>query len=416
LLHARQATPSAKAAAHQREANMVHILQLLDGGMLHWNPWQVIAYTLLTTHLTIVAVTVYLHRSQAHHALELHPAVSHLFRFWLWIATGMITREWVAVHRKHHAHCEKEGDPHSPQVFGIGQVLLRGAELYRSEARCAATLQRYGAGTPDDWLERHVYSRYPWQGVGLLLVADVLMFGAIGASVWGVQMLWIPVCAAGVVNGLGHFAGYRNFDGPTAATNILPLGLLIGGEELHNNHHTYPTSARLSVRWFEIDVGWWYIRLLKAFGLAKVCAMAPRPPAGSCDLPLSAKTVAGVVVYRHHLMRSYGIMMVRTLRVELRQGRAADYGARWRRQAERLLRREPAYLSEAERSALVPVLNEHQWLAPLQRMRVELTELWERKLATPQELLAHLVDWCDRAERSGIPALRKFASELRSYG
>jgi stearoyl-CoA desaturase (delta-9 desaturase) len=395
---------------------MVHILQLLDGGLLQWAPWQVIAYLLLTTHLTIVAVTVYLHRCQAHHALTLHPALAHAFRLWLWLATGMVTREWVAVHRKHHAHCEKEGDPHSPQLFGIRQVLLRGAELYRNEARCAATLQRYGAGTPDDWVERHVYSRYTWQGVGLMLVADVLMFGAIGASVWGIQMLWIPVCAAGVVNGLGHFAGYRNFDGPTAATNIVPLGILIGGEELHNNHHTYPTSARLSVRPFEIDVGWWYIRLFAALGLARVCGLAPRPPMRTRDVPLSPKTVEGVGVHRHHLMRAYGLMMVRTLRDEWRQGRAAGRGADWRRQAERLLRREPAYLSAAERSALDPLLNQHQWLAPLQRMREELAELWERKLATPQELLAHLVDWCDRAERSGIPALRRFASELRAYG
>jgi len=395
---------------------MVYILQFLDSGILQWGPLQIIAYTALTTHITIVAVTIYLHRSQAHLALKLHPAVSHAFRFWLWLATGMVTREWVAVHRKHHAHCEKEGDPHSPGVFGIGQVLFKGTELYRCEARCAATLQRYGAGTPDDWLERHLYSRCPWQGVGLLLVADVLMFGAIGVSVWGVQMLWIPVCAAGIVNGLGHFSGYRNFDGPTAATNILPLGILIGGEELHNNHHTFPTSAKLSVRWFELDIGWGYIQLLQALGLAHVRAVAPRPPARRCDLPLSARTVTGIGTHRNHLMRKYGIMLVRAFRDELRRGAVGGYEARSRAQTERLLWREPAYLSDAERRALTSLLKQHQWLAPLQRMREEFSQLWERKCATPQELLADLVDWCDRAQRSGIPALRNFASELRSYG
>ena len=395
---------------------MDHVFQLLDGGMLQWNAWQIVGYTLLTTHLAIVAVTVYLHRCQAHRALELHPAAAHVFRLWLWLSTGMVTREWVAVHRKHHAHCEKEGDPHSPQLFGIGQVLLQGAELYRREARDAATLQRYGTGTPDDWLERHVYSRYTWQGVGLLLVADVLMFGAIGATVWGVQMLWIPMCAAGIINGVGHYKGYRNFDGPHAATNIVPIGILIGGEELHNNHHTFPTSARLSARWFELDIGWCYIRLLQALGLARVRAVAPRPLPGNHQLPLTVRTVAGVGEYRHHIMRSFGAMAARALREELRSAAGGRLDPRARRQAERLLRREPGYLSSAEKHALGALVSQHEWLAHVQRMREELSQLWEWKLAPPQELLAYLVDWCDRAERSGIQVLRNVARELHAYG
>jgi stearoyl-CoA desaturase (delta-9 desaturase) len=395
---------------------MDHVFQLLDGGMLQWNAWQIVGYTLLTTHLSIVAVTVYLHRCQAHRALELHPAVAHVFRLWLWLSTGMVTREWVAVHRKHHAHCEKEGDPHSPQLFGIGQVLLQGAELYRREARVAATLQRYGTGTPVDWLERHVYSRYTWQGVGLLLVADVLMFGAIGATVWGVQMLWIPMCAAGIVNGVGHYKGYRNFDGPHAATNIVPIGILIGGEELHNNHHTFPASARLSARWFELDIGWCYIRALQALGLARVRAVAPRPFPVNRHLPLTVRTVAGVGEYRHHIMRSFGAMAARALRDELRSTAGGRLDPRARRQAERLLRREPAYLSSAEKHALGTLVSQHEWLAHVQRMRVELSQLWEWKLAPPQELLAYLVDWCDRAERSGIQVLRNVARELHAYG
>jgi stearoyl-CoA desaturase (delta-9 desaturase) len=395
---------------------MVKILQLLDGGLLQWNAWQIAGYTLLATHLSIVAVTVYLHRCQAHRALELHPAAAHLFRFWLWLSTGMVTREWVAVHRKHHAHCEKDGDPHSPQLFGIGQVLLQGAELYRREARIAATLLRYGKGTPDDWLERHVYARYTWQGVGLLLIAEVLMFGMAGVTVWGVQMLWIPMCAAGVINGLGHYTGYRNFDGPHAATNLAPLGILIGGEELHNNHHTFPASAKLSARWFELDIGWCYIRLLQALGLARVRAAVPRPPTGKRHLPLSERTVAGVGAYRHHIMRSFGAMAVRALREELRSGPGSGLDPRARRRAERLLRREPAYLSDAEKHALAVLVGQHAWLAHVQRMREELSRLWEWKLAPPQELLAYLVDWCDRADRSGIRVLRKVARELHAYG
>jgi stearoyl-CoA desaturase (delta-9 desaturase) len=394
---------------------MEEVLQLLDHGMLHFSAWQIILYTVITTHLTIVAVTVFLHRCQSHRALELHPAISHWFRFWLWFATGMVTREWVAVHRKHHAHCEKDGDPHSPKVFGIRMVLLQGTELYQREAAVADTLQRYGTGTPDDWLERRLYSRYSWQGVGLMLVLDVLMFGAIGATVWAVQMLWIPMFAAGIVNGLGHFLGYRNFDGPNAATNIVPLGLLIGGEELHNNHHTFPTSAKLSSRWFEFDIGWGYIRLFQALGLARVRALPPKAASGEASAPLTMETVHGISAARHHVMRNYSIMVVRAFRDELRlQG--SRYDARFRRHAERLLRREPAYLSPSQRPELGQLLSRHQTLALMQCMREELGQLWESKHATPQELLTHLLDWCERAKRSGLPQLRNFALRLQAYG
>jgi stearoyl-CoA desaturase (delta-9 desaturase) len=394
---------------------MEPVLQLLRSGILEWDAWRILAYTLVTTHLTIVAVTIYLHRCQAHRALDLHPALAHALRFWLWLTTGMVTREWVAIHRKHHACCERQGDPHSPQLFGIRKVLLQGAELYR-EAGNAQTLERYGAGTPDDWIERHLYSRFVWQGVGLLLVADLLMFGVIGLSVWGVQMLWIPVCAAGIINGIGHYAGYRNFDGPHAAANIVPLGIIIGGEELHNNHHTFPTSARLAVRWFEIDIGWCYIRLFEALGLARVRAVAPRPRRGGRECALSEATLAAICTHRHHLMRRLGILLARAMRKQLLRDPAGRHGAHARRQLERLLRREPAYLSDSEKQALASWHERLAWLAQAQRMREELTQLWERSLASPQELVARLVDWCDRAERSGIQTLRTFARELRTYG
>ena len=392
------------------------VLQLLDEGILDLNAWQIVLYTLATTHLTIVAVTVFLHRCQSHRALELHPVLSHAFRFWLWLATGMITREWVAVHRKHHAHCEKEGDPHSPVLFGIREVLLRGTELYRKEAGAPATVQRYGTGTPDDWIERHLYSRYPILGVSVLLVADVLMFGAIGATVWAVQMLWIPVCAAGVVNGLGHYFGYRNFDGPTAATNIVPLGILIGGEELHSNHHTFPTSAKLSARWFEFDIGWFYIRLFQALGLARVRSLPPKPVLRKECLPLSKETVERIIANRHYVMRNYGIMVVRAFRDELRTQPRPSYSARFRRQAARLLRREPAYLPATARPELIQLLDRHQRLALMHHMREELGQLWERKQASPQDALTHLRDWIERAKASGLPCLRNFALSLQAYG
>ncbi len=244
----------------------------LSQGLFHASWWLVLIYTLVTTHITIVAVTIFLHRAQAHRALDLHALPSHFFRLWLWLTTGMVTKEWAAIHRKHHAKCETDEDPHSPQTRGIWRVLLQGSELYRAEAKVPETIATHGAGTPDDWIERNLYTRYSWQGVGVMLIVDVSLFGAIGATVWAVQMLWIPVMAAGVINGVGHYWGYRNFEATAknASTNILPFGVVIGGEELHNNHHAYPTSAKFSVKPFEFDIGWLYIRILETLGLARV--------------------------------------------------------------------------------------------------------------------------------------------------
>ncbi|MEW8396853.1 MAG: fatty acid desaturase, partial [Candidatus Thiodiazotropha sp.] len=214
-----------------------------------------ILLTLVLTHITIVSVTVYLHRHQAHRALDLHPLLSHFFRFWLWLTTGMVTREWVAIHRKHHAKCETESDPHSPQTRGLGKVLWQGAELYQEEAGNPETLERYGKGTPDDWLERKLYQRHNYSGILLLLLLEIILLGPAGITLWAIQMIWIPFWAAGVINGIGHYWGYRNFEIPNASTNIVPWGIFIGGEELHNNHHAFASSAKLSNRWWEFDLG-----------------------------------------------------------------------------------------------------------------------------------------------------------------
>ena len=251
------------------------ILSFLDTGLTGFSAWQIVAYTLAVTHVTIAGVTIYLHRCQAHRALDLHPVVSHFFRFWLWLSTGMVTREWAAIHRKHHAKCETEQDPHSPQTRGLKKVLLEGSELYREESRNLETLQKYGHGTPDDWIERNLYTRFSFAGVYLTLALNVALFGVIGISVFAVQMLWIPIFAAGVINGLGHWWGYRSWDSPDASTNIAPWGILIGGEELHNNHHAFASSAKLSSKWYEFDIGWMYIRILSILGLATVRRVAP---------------------------------------------------------------------------------------------------------------------------------------------
>jgi stearoyl-CoA desaturase (delta-9 desaturase) len=390
-----------------------------------WNApwWAIVLYTLVTTHITIAAVTIFLHRAQAHRALELGPIPSHFFRFWLWIGTGMVTKEWVAIHRKHHAKCETEDDPHSPQTKGIRKVLLEGAELYKFEAANTETLAKYGHGTPDDWLERHVYSRFTWQGVGLLLVLDWALFGAIGTTVWAVQMLWIPVTAAGIINGLGHWSGYRNFPSKDASTNVLPWGILIGGEELHNNHHTYPTSAKLSVKPFEFDIGWAYIRALQALGWAKVRKLPPEVRLTEAKPLIDAATLQAVITHRYDVMARYARELQRTARREMaalkRQAPQAAGEVMHKLQAlrasSRWFKHDTDMLSPAGRASLDDAAKVSPQMAKLLAMREELRQVWERSNANAAELLEQLRDWCHRAEESGIASLQAIAQRMRSY-
>src|SRR3954452_3282307 len=299
------------------------LLPFLAHGFIDLPWWGYVVVTLLLTHVTIASVTIYLHRSQAHRGLDLHPVVSHFFRFWLWLTTGMVTKEWVAIHRKHHAKVETEDDPHSPQTRGIKMVLLQGSELYRAESKVDETLARYGLGTPDDWMERNVYSPFSWQGVGLMLILNLMLFGPIGATVWAVQMLWIPITAAGIINGIGHYWGYRNFTSEDASRNIVPWGILIGGEELHNNHHAYGTSARLSNRWYEFDIGWMYIRILEMLGLAQVKKIAPRLKLDTAKTHCDLATLQAVLTHRYDVIAKYAKSVRNTCAGEISALRAA---------------------------------------------------------------------------------------------
>ena len=394
------------------------VVQWLAHGLLDASWWQIVLFTLVTTHITIVAVTVFLHRAQAHRALELGPVPSHFFRFWLWLSTGMVTKEWVAIHRKHHARCETADDPHSPVAHGLRTVLLRGSELYRAEAKVDETLRKYGHHTPDDWLERRVYSRYSWQGVGLLLILDLLLFGAIGATVWAVQMAWIPVTAAGIINGLGHAWGYRNFESPDASTNLSPIGLIIGGEELHNNHHTYPTSAKLSVKRYEFDIGWGYIRLLEMIGWARVRKTPPRLALGEVRPAADARTLQALIAHRYEVMARFGNALRRAVRAEIahlkRQG--ADSRARLASLAlaRRWLHRDADKVPGALQPRLQEAIGASPQLAKLVAMREELRQLWTRTNVSADQLVADLQAWCRRAEESGIAALQEFSRTLRA--
>ncbi len=382
-------------------------------GMIDLPWWGYVVVALVLTHITIAAVTIYLHRYSAHRALELHPVVSHFFRFWLWLTTGMVTKEWTAIHRKHHAKCETVEDPHSPQVLGINKVLFEGSELYRQEGAKQETLDKYGHGTPDDWMERNVYSKSDMMGVGAMLVIDTLLFGPIGLAIWAVQMLWIPVFAAGVINGVGHYIGYRNFQVNDASSNIVPWGILIGGEELHNNHHAYASSARLSSKWFEFDIGWLYIRLMEMAGLAKVKKLAPqvrmRNSIAACDL----QTLQAVITHRYDVLARFTGSIKATCAEEIRRiasnshVHVADF-KRWLSLDER-------FISESERARVAQIAEKSRILKTVMTMRQELVGLWQRSSATKEQLLRQLEDWCRRAELSGIAALQDFSRTLRSY-
>ena len=329
---------------------------------------------LVTTHITIAGVTIYLHRSQAHRALELHPAVAHFFRLWLWVTTGMVTREWAAIHRKHHAKCETVEDPHSPSTRGLGTVVFRGVELYRMESLNRDTIERYGHGTPDDWIERKLYTPYSYLGVYILLVIDLVLFGAMGLALFALQAAWIPFFAAGVINGVGHARGYRNFESPDQSVNIVPWGILIGGEELHNNHHTFPSSARLSYRWWEFDIGWLYIKILATLGLATVHRVSKRPKFQLPCETIDARALHAVIANRYDMMAAYA----RSIRLA-KQAKAADA------------------------------------VEALTTMRAELSALWERSTLSVEQLVARLEDWCSRAEASGFAALHELSLRARSY-
>ena len=376
--------------------------------------WGYVVYALVLTHITIAAVTIFLHRHQAHRALDLHPIPSHFFRFWLWLTTGMITKEWAAIHRKHHAKCETVDDPHSPQVFGIKKVFWEGAELYRKESLSKETLDRYGHGTPDDWIERNLYSRYNVAGIVVMLFINVALFGFMGLTIWAVQMIWIPLFAAGVINGIGHFWGYRNFQPADASRNILPWGILIGGEELHNNHHAYGTSARLSNRWYEFDIGWLYIRTLEIFGLAEVKKVAPRLKLAPAKVRCDDETLQAVVTHRYEVITKYAKSVRKTCADEVAALRASAVSVDWSK-VKRWLHIDTNALPATERAQREQIMQASTKLATVYAMRDELSALWQRSAASKEQLVHQLEDWCKRAEASGIEALQNFSRRLRCY-
>ncbi len=389
-------------------------LDWLAHGLLAASWWQIVLYALVTTHITIASVTIYLHRHQAHRAMDLHAIPAHFFRLWLWLGTGQVTKEWVSIHRKHHAKCETEEDPHSPQTRGIKTVFWKGAELYRAESKNLETMAKFGHGTPKDWIERNVYTRYSWQGVGLMLIINLALFGAAGLAVWAVQMIWIPVTAAGIINGIGHYWGYRNFEAPDASTNISPRGIMIGGEELHNNHHTYPTSAKFSVKPYEFDIGWVYIRALEKMGLATVKKVPPKLQLGAIKPVADEKTLEALIAHRYEVMAGFARALRHAGRNEIELLKAKKADASVLRAANRWLHRDDDKVPATAKLHVAQARAEHPVLDKMVTMREELRQMWMSTSASSEQLASDLQAWCHRAEESGIAALRDFSMKLRA--
>ncbi len=390
------------------------ILDLVSHGIVNFSVVEIVVATLVMTHITIVSVTVYLHRHSAHRALDLHPALAHFFRFWLWMTTGMGTLEWTAIHRKHHARCETEEDPHSPVIMGIGEIFWRGVEAYRVEAANEETLKRYGQGCPDDWIERNVYSRYTFGGIVTMFIIDVVLFGALGITVWAIQMAWIPVTAAGIINGIGHWWGYRNFECHDAARNIMPWGIIIGGEELHNNHHTYPNSAKLSAKWYELDIGWMYIRLFEILGLASVRSRGPvveRVPGK--DL-LDKDAALALLNDRFQVMARYSKEVVRP--VFAQELDKADQATRKLfKRARRVLCRDAGLVDECGEQRIAAAVEESANIRVIYDLQLQLRAIWAKRGGNMDEVIAELAEWCRQAEASGMQTLRDFSETLKSY-
>ncbi len=385
-------------------------------GILHLSWVGYVIAALVLTQVTIASVTIYLHRCQAHRALSLHPIISHFFRFWLWLTTGMVTSEWVAIHRKHHAMTDVEGDPHSPVVLGIKKVLWEGAELYQSAKKDKDMVKQYSHGTPDDWIERNLYQRHSARGLFLMFLLDVLLFGIPGISIWAVQMLWIPLWAAGVINGLGHYWGYRNFECDDSATNLFPFAFWVGGEELHNNHHTYASSAKFSVKWWEFDIGWFYIRILAFLKLAKVKKLPPKIIVDHSKGAVDLQTVRAVVSNRFQVLASYYTEVIQPiLKQESLKKIRCQVDKRLLSTAGQLLKQREAVLSATANLKLVQVLKRFEQIRLVYTYRQSLQDVWLKTANSQKELVQSLQQWCKQAEESGIEALQRFALQLKCY-
>jgi stearoyl-CoA desaturase (delta-9 desaturase) len=384
-------------------------------GLLNFSLWQYIVVTLVLMHVTVMCITLYLHRTAAHSALELHPIAAHFFRFWLWFATATVTKEWVAIHRKHHATSDTEADPHSPQIYGLKKVMTQGYELYKKESKNKETLSRYGHGTPDDWLERHIYTPHSSLGIGILFVLDLVLFGVPGITIWAIQMMTQPVLAAGIINGMGHYIGYRNFETPDASTNVMPWGIIAGGEELHNNHHAFGASAKLSVRKFEFDIGWMYIRALQFCKLAKPRRVIPKLEQSNFSKDIDVSTLTAIITHRFHLLKQYGEMVIQPI-VLHQMSKDKERRQLWRQAQVWLNRNDDRSIDANSRKSMQALLATCSELNVVYQYKLRLQNIWTKAVSNNAELVQQLKQWCVDAEKAGIQTLQQFSLKLTKLG
>jgi len=385
------------------------LANFLSEGLLGFSFFELFIFTLISVQITMMGVTVYLHRCQTHRGLDLHPALSHFFRMWMWLTTGMRTIEWVSIHRKHHATCETDEDPHSPKTYGIKKVLFDGVDLYR-KANVAETWERFGHGTPDDWMEHHVYT-YKYLGIAILLIVEFALFGGLGISIWAIQMMWTPFWAAGMINGTAHYVGYRNYESPDQSTNLIPIAIWIGGEELHNNHHAFPSSAKFSTKWWEFDIGWLYIQVFRSLGLATVKRVAPKVHIDAKKEGLDLDTIKSVIRNRVHVMSNYAKQVIVP---SVKSTKSIDKKFEFKK-AKQLLVRDLVMMDDKSEKDLDKMLENHPSLQTIYNYRIRLQQIWDRAASSQENLLQALKDWCKQAEDSGIKVLQDFALSLRTY-
>lgn len=394
------------------------IIGLLVAGLADWTWWQMLIFFLVTYHLTVITVTVYLHRHMAHQSVDLNPVLRVFFRLWLYFGTGMDPREWTAVHRKHHAVCETEEDPHSPKVYGIKRVLIGGAELYGESIidNKDGMLEKYTRGCPDNWFERNIFQNRH-TGIMILLGIEIILFGFPGMIIWAGQMMSIPVMAAGVINGIGHYWGYRNYESPDMSKNIVPWGIIVGGEELHSNHHTYPNSAKFSSKWWEFDLGWFYICLFSFLGLAKVHhAGRPATSHDKSKSTIDINTAMGAINDRFRIMADYANKVVNPLIKDAMKHADVETKSLLKG-AKRLLCQDPNMVTDEQenKQKIEQILNVSDRLRTVYQLKLDLQKVWKQRVKSRDEIMSAFKAWMDEAENSGINVVKDFASYLKTY-
>lgn len=393
---------------------MYPILEFLENGLLNFSAWQIVLYTFIVVQVTLSGVSLYLHREQTHRGIQMNPVIQHFYRFWLWFTTGMLTKEWVAIHRKHHAYCETEDDPHSPQIHGIKKVLFHGVTLYTAERKNQETMEKYGQGTPNDWIERNIYTRFHYLGIVLLAFMNIALFGVIGLLVYAIQMLWIPFFAAGVINGIGHFFGYRNYRTDDSSRNITRFGFFIFGEELHNNHHAFPSSSKFAHRKGEHDIGWYVILLMNKLGLCKIKKVVPELLVDEQTDDFNGETVKAILTHKFNVLQVY-------IKDVIKPNLANEYANASKAFNKRIkkfthnLSLDPQFLKTDIKAKWNSYFEESKTLNTLLQYKAELQAIWDNNSKSVDEMIADFKAWCQKAEQSGNEMLQQFANSLRQY-